>query len=74
MLKLPIFMADTAELVERTVTIRTATKIEIDQIVFIKASMDSPVLWEIVGKGRAKRLPHAQKPLRLGFSKDRFDY
>jgi hypothetical protein len=40
MFKLPISMAETAELVERTVTIRTAMKIEIDQIVFIKTSVE----------------------------------
>jgi hypothetical protein len=39
MFKLPISMAETAELVKRTVTIRTAMKIEIDQIVFIKTSV-----------------------------------
>jgi hypothetical protein len=34
-------MAETAELVERTVTIRTAMKIEIDQILFIKTSVEA---------------------------------
>jgi len=58
MFKLPISMAETAELVERTVTIRTAMKIEIDQILFIKTSVDSLVLGEqsyarIVSKARA---------------------
>jgi hypothetical protein len=61
-------MADTAELVERIVTIRTAMKIEIDQIVFIKTSVVCPVV--IVGKGRANRIRRQNALRSVGFSQD----